>query len=717
MATFRALQPARMDQEHALSPHGAPLLSQKPKRTVTLGACVACRKRKSKCDGNRPVCTCCAQKESECVYELGPNEKPSQAMKRKNEEMQGELAHLRRLYDCLLLRPEQDAIDILRRIRANPRDVTPSQSVQDIVRHGDQLIPPGSSQAFRHQSESADPLISLRLPPLRLALDSLDSDPRGVSSGLPYYRIPTMADGPSSQRRRHAADIDTSARSDSPASLPSRTSIGALLSEPERAVRSGSADPRLKAVGTWTSVTNDSGLLVLLLSVWHTWEYKYYHFLDWDIFLDDMASGQSEFCSSLLVNALLASASFQCGSIKDRSKPFSDNIMTGFYKEARRLWELEEGHDNLTRLQAALCIYMVLGKHGRDKVGHAFLVEACRIARDLGLFRLSPTAALRKSHRVPEERWEKVRAVTAWALFNFQLSMSFTYSFPALIQTQPPLLIPYNDTPDTEALFRSECSRHIIILDCAKLLADPDHEDADIPPKPEDVEILYLRLKSWWDSRPEVLDPTRFPSPENLLTAMQYYVTVNRLFYPFLNRESTLERVKSYRDRSVAVSSTSIKELRRLLVLHEQRHGWSNAIPYVLHPIMVTSFGSLEEIVREDHSTLSVEYTEPYQGLLICLRALHGLSSYVFYAQPLFRLLTQTCQTLDIKLPVEAMDTLDYYQGDEWTNSAASLMPPHPPNLRMDDVISLWSLLTLDGSGISSRVIARRLGQSTYDQG
>jgi hypothetical protein len=118
---------------------------------------------------------------------------------------------------------------------------------------------------------------------------------------------------------------------------------------------------------------------------------------------------------------LLTVCQFQSPLVRDRSKPFTDNIMTLFYKEARRLWELEEGQANLPRLQAAMCLYMVLGKHGRDKVGHSFLVEACRIAHEIGLFRILPSTSVQKPYGVPEEKWERVRAVTAWALFNFQL--------------------------------------------------------------------------------------------------------------------------------------------------------------------------------------------------------------------------------------------------------------------------------------------------------
>jgi hypothetical protein len=211
MANFRPLQPAPMDQEPSPQPQPKPLLTSKPKRTVTLGACVACRKRKSKCDGSRPSCTCCAQKDTECVYELGPNEKPSQAMKRKNEEMQGELSNLRQLYDFLRLRPEHEALDILMRIRATSPDAPPSQRIQELTEslQRDDHLGQQQSRALSsspHQ-ETKQPVT---LPPLRLALDA--STNLG-SYSLPFPGILSMGpDGPLTQRRRYTNDIDVSAR-------------------------------------------------------------------------------------------------------------------------------------------------------------------------------------------------------------------------------------------------------------------------------------------------------------------------------------------------------------------------------------------------------------------------------------------------------------------------------------------------------------------------
>jgi hypothetical protein len=69
------------------------------------------------------------------------------------------------------------------------------------------------------------------------------------------------------------------------------------------------SDPRLEELPNWTPISKDARFLAHLMTLWHKWEYSYYHYLDWDILLDDLSSGRTDFCSELLVNAILASAS------------------------------------------------------------------------------------------------------------------------------------------------------------------------------------------------------------------------------------------------------------------------------------------------------------------------------------------------------------------------------------------------------------------------
>ena len=96
---------------------------------------------------------------------------------------------------------------------------------------------------------------------------------------------------------------------DSQSFLAPPTSLEAILHpSPSATMTDTTIDPRLASAKDWTAVTSDINILVDLFSAWTVREYSYYHYLDREAFLDDMASGRTEYCSALLVNALLASA-------------------------------------------------------------------------------------------------------------------------------------------------------------------------------------------------------------------------------------------------------------------------------------------------------------------------------------------------------------------------------------------------------------------------
>lgn len=122
-------------------------------------------------------------------------------MKRKNDEMQGELSKLRKLYEMLRLSPEDEALAMLRKIRSEPQ-------LNEFIRREQSASQPLPSPIPVQQSGSTHPVT---LPPIRVALDSANSDPRN----FPFTHIsmfPMGYDEPSSQRRRHASDVDVSAR-------------------------------------------------------------------------------------------------------------------------------------------------------------------------------------------------------------------------------------------------------------------------------------------------------------------------------------------------------------------------------------------------------------------------------------------------------------------------------------------------------------------------
>lgn len=64
------------------------------------------------------------------------------------------------------------------------------------------------------------------------------------------------------------------------------------------------------AASPWTSVTNDDMIVSHLLALWFTWSHPWLNYIDHDMFIRDMKSGNpdSEYCSPFLVNAILADA-------------------------------------------------------------------------------------------------------------------------------------------------------------------------------------------------------------------------------------------------------------------------------------------------------------------------------------------------------------------------------------------------------------------------
>lgn len=61
----------------------------------------------------------------------------------------------------------------------------------------------------------------------------------------------------------------------------------------------------------WTAVVDDDEFISHLISLYFTWVYPYYRFVDQEVFLVDMSSGDlsCSYCTPLLVNAIL---SFAC---------------------------------------------------------------------------------------------------------------------------------------------------------------------------------------------------------------------------------------------------------------------------------------------------------------------------------------------------------------------------------------------------------------------
>lgn len=162
----------------------------------------------------------------------------------------------------------------------------------------------------------------------------------------------------------------------------------------------------------WTRVTRDSVLIDHLLSMYFCWVHPTHQFLSKDVFLDDMANGQSKYCSPLLINALLAYACSYSDRPDARENP-SDPSTAGdhFFAEAKRILN-ENDSSNLTTVQALALMGLREASCSRESSGFQYAGRCIRMMIELGLH-LSFASASDKISPIELE----VRSITFWGCF------------------------------------------------------------------------------------------------------------------------------------------------------------------------------------------------------------------------------------------------------------------------------------------------------------
>lgn len=240
----------------------------------------------SQCNAERPRCGLCVRHGTDCRYATAPKETHSQALKRKHSELQNRITPYEELYDLLKTKTETESLEILRRIRSG-------NDVSSILRHakdGDLLIQLSLAPEARRRYEF--PYIT-DMPASILVSDNLYL--RSFVYETTFRAPPSHGFQHESQRQGYGDD---------------------RYLKPYHAAQI--VDPVFSNlnISQWTSVTSDNHLLRKLLNSYVMFQHAWTASFQMTYFLKDLASGHTRFCSSLLVNAVLAAA---CVSPRRRS--------------------------------------------------------------------------------------------------------------------------------------------------------------------------------------------------------------------------------------------------------------------------------------------------------------------------------------------------------------------------------------------------------------
>lgn len=173
--------------------------------------------------------------------------------------------------------------------------------------------------------------------------------------------------------------------------------------------------------GTWTTITNDLNLVRHLLALYFCWEYPTFASLSKEHFLRDFHNGRHLYCSSILVNALLALGCRFSDHPATRGDP-GDSSTAGdhFFRESRRLLEEETDLHSLTTIQALGILSIREASFGRDAESLYYAGQSIRLAFEMGLQHTSDNG---------DEDELAVQSATFWGAFA--LDQYVTQSRPA----------------------------------------------------------------------------------------------------------------------------------------------------------------------------------------------------------------------------------------------------------------------------------------------
>ncbi|KAK4231468.1 nitrogen assimilation transcription factor nit-4 [Podospora fimiseda] len=562
---------------------------------VTPNACTECRKKRAKCDGQRPCGRCKVQKDVECIYEI--------PVRQSKENLRNELEQLRRQQRSndqvisALVRSDYWE-EVLQRLRSGHSVETVSEWLGVTLPSGSGALPPISrivgSAASAHSGGlgfiGAFPGPSSGYAPIQPGPGFGTTSPASSHShfGIRHdndhtshwggpYSATTQSHTP---RSSSYPDIMNWSSNDTLRPLPALHSsrVGSWVESqgagPSRIKRFNSLENVLVPehpgariqTSTWTDITSDPGLVQHLLALYFCWEYPTFASLSKEHFLRDFADSRPRFCSSILVNALLALGCRFSSKPNTRAHP-NDPYSSGdhFFKECQRLLQQEDNHHKLTTIQALGIMSIREASCGRDSESWYYAGQSIRLAIEMGLHRIQDDGKDDDESAVQAATfWGAFALDHAWSLATGSLPQSSVFlrvpPKPAIIDDiEASLWIPYTDdgkgvairtippefrlnNPPGAPLQRSceQPSNVRSVYKCFCELSELVHQSLYVlhsPGRPltsKDLLDTYTQYLNWYERIPEVLRLGHNFTPAVLFAHMYYHFAILLLFRPLI---------------------------------------------------------------------------------------------------------------------------------------------------------------------------------------
>ncbi|KAK8023274.1 Nitrogen assimilation transcription factor nit-4 [Apiospora marii] len=612
-----------------------------------VAACEECRKHKCRCSGEKPTCSRCLKRSIHCRYrELVTPE----LLKQTNNDLRDRGNANEEILQLLKNLPDQEAQDVLARLRSGASVST----IVNQVKAGDLLLQLAVAPETRFRYEF--PYRSEM--PAEFVLDNPYLNSTLYKAASLYSNAAT-----SPLARQHASASATSDQE--------TADLQSLYLRPFHAAHM--VDPRLSDArpSLWTAVCDDDVLMRDLLAVWFRCEYQFTSACQKDYFLEDMVNKRQDYCSSLLVNIVLAYACVCYPRFSNRAEYWNPHtLLYRFLAEAKRLWELEAAEPRLTTIQAGLFFNVFHNLCGLDEIGQAYRIHAIALAHELGFYDGPITA--------PSEKMRKAKIYTAWALYSWESLVGFSFMIPPLLKEPPhdPLPDPAKDAqwygeiwvkyPSSQVLtptyfgygFKAKCDFRLLMNEfCHAAYSTGSGGSVGL----DEANKLRKRLVAWYDGLSRPLLPENIVFPSQLQLHMYYHNLLLSIYEPLLDAKTT----KSPSPHAVVADAT--RYLQTLIRLYYLRHGFESMDLFLVVPLVHAGFHCIDDI-HTHGDRLPPERLEVLRSTLILIaKGLHSQRSNHYLAEALFRVVRGRMRLQEASL---LKTTLHFDEGEDDRKSA-----------------------------------------------
>ncbi|KAM3500730.1 hypothetical protein MY10362_006151 [Beauveria mimosiformis] len=587
--------------------------SSNQKRKCISTACIACRKRKSKCDGAVPSCAACASVYgTECIYDPNSDHRRKGVYREKTDGMKADDATLKILVEAILNASEDDVDDVVRRIRnCDSLDNLAQQMIKDGSDFGGPSAEQSGDEQWPDQVDGERELAG-KMGELRVENGTIRFI--GGTSHLIY--------------------------------------LGGASSGHEAEAHTESFPPSMDPITSWTDVTSDAVLITHLLNLYFTYHYPYFTTLSRHLFWRDFAKGRgaigqsSSHCSSLLVNAMLA-LGCHFTDVPGAYGDGSDTRTKGhhFFAEAKRL--IMEGDEferpRLVTVQALALMSVREAGCAREATGWVYSGMSFRMAQDIGL-NLEVSS---NDKKVMTDEEIDARRITFWGCFNFdkcwsnylgrlpQLPKStFTVAkFDVFPDEDASPWIPLTDKGFDESAKQPSRTRaaalHLSSLceissDLLLFFYHPNHIHRSTGKTVELKKLseLHKRLEEWRKHLPREFEAGDGQLPNVILMHMFFHLQFIHLFRPFLKYSPNSSPLPSHiSPRRICTSNAgAISKLMRLYKKNWNLRQVCNIAVYMTHSACTIHLLNLPEKTAKRDFTHGVKHLEEISEDWPCAR-------------------------------------------------------------------------------------------------